>query len=79
DYNKLGGLKKQLDTLRAQVYVVKEACSHQYQAMADLVKLKSYGITEDHILNLNNFFERNKINLETLAADLERYGSMKKT
>ena len=62
DYNKLGGLKKQLATLRAQVYAVKEVCSHQYQAMVALLKLKSYGITEDHILNLNNFFERNKMN-----------------
>ena len=77
DYNKLGGLKKQLAALCAQVYTVKEVCSHQNQAMVALVKLKSYGITEDHILSLNNFFERNKINLETLAADLERYGSMK--
>jgi hypothetical protein len=63
DYNKIGGLKKHLDTLCAQVYVVKEVSSHQYQAMVALVKLKSYGITEDHILNLNNFiFERNTMN-----------------
>ena len=68
DYNKLGGLKKQLAALCAQVYAVKEVCSHQNQAMVALVKLKSYGITEDHILNLNNYLERNKINLETLAA-----------
>ena len=76
DYNKLGGLKKQLAALYAQVYTVKEVCSHQYQAMVALVKLKSYGITEDHILNLNNYLQRNKINLET-PTDLERYGSMK--
>jgi hypothetical protein len=37
--------------------------SNTYQAMVALVKLKSYGITEDHILNLNNFiFERNTMN-----------------
>ena len=63
DYNKLGGLKKQLATLSAQVYVVKEVCSHQNQAMVALVKLKSYGITEEDVLNLNNFlFERNMMN-----------------
>jgi hypothetical protein len=62
DYNKIGGLKKQLATLRAQVYTAKEVCSHQYQAMVALVKLKSYGITEDHILNLNNYLERNMMN-----------------
>ena len=62
DYNKLGGLKKQLDRLCAQLYTVKEVCSHQNQAMAALVKLKSYGITEDRILSLNNYFERNMMN-----------------
>ena len=68
DYNKLGGLKKKLAALSAQVYTVKEVCSRQNQAMVALVKLKSYGITEEDIVNLNNYLERNKINLETLAA-----------
>ena len=62
DYNKLGGLKKQLAALCAQVYTVKEVCSHQNQAMVALVKLKSYGITEEDILNLNNYLERNTMN-----------------
>jgi hypothetical protein len=59
DYNKLGGLKKQLAALCAQVYAVKQVCSHQNQAMVALVTLKSYGITEDDILSWNNFLERN--------------------
>jgi hypothetical protein len=84
DYNKLGGLKKQLGTLYAQLYTVKEVCSHQNQAMVALVKLKSYGITEDHILNLNNYVERNMMNNkitnpEFFVADLEQHGSMKGT
>jgi hypothetical protein len=82
DYNKIGGLKKQLAALFAQVYTVKEVCSHQYQAMVALVKLKSYGITEDDILNLYNFLERNTMNNkitnpEFFAANLEQHGSMK--
>ena len=82
DYNKLGGLKKQLAALSAQVYVVKEVCSHQNQAMVALVKLKSYGITEEDVLNLNNFlFERNMMNNkitnpEFFAANLEQHGSI---
>jgi hypothetical protein len=59
DYNKLGGLKKQLAALCAQVYAVKQVCSHQNQAMVALVTLKSYGITEDDRLSWNNFLERN--------------------
>ena len=82
DYNKIGRLKKQLDTLCAQVYAVKEVSSHQYQAMVALVKLKSYGITEDDILNLYNFLERNTMNNkitnpEFFAANLEQHRSMK--
>jgi hypothetical protein len=77
DYNKLGGLKKQLQTLCAQLYAVKDVCSHRYQTMVTLVKLKSYGITEEHILHLKDFFERNKTNPGFLAADLEQYGNMK--
>ena len=81
DHNKLGGLKKQLATLRAQVYTIKEVRSHQYQAMVALVKLKSYGITGDHILNLNRYLERNMMNNkitnpEIIAANLEQHGSM---
>ena len=48
--------------LCAQVYAIKEVCSHQNQAMVALVKLKSYGIAEDDILNLNNYLERNMMN-----------------
>ena len=60
DYNKSGGLKKQLAALCAQVHAVKEVCSHQNQAMVALVKLKSYGITEDHILHLKDFLKEIK-------------------
>jgi hypothetical protein len=84
DYNKLGGLKRQLAALRAQVHVVKEVCSHQNQSTVALVKLKSYGITEEDILNLNNYVERNMMNNkitnpEFFVADLEQHGSMKGT
>jgi hypothetical protein len=82
DYNKLGGLKKQLATIYAQVYAVKEVCSHQNQAMVALVKLKSYGMTEDQILYLYNFLERNMMNNkitnpEFFAANFEQHGSMR--
>ena len=82
DYNKLGGLKKQLAALCAQVYAVKQVCSNQNQAIVALVKLKSYGITEDHILNLNNYVERNTMNNkitnpEFFVANFEQHGSMK--
>ena len=61
DYNKIGGLKKQLAALCTQVYAVKEVCSHQNQAMIALLKLQSRGITEEQILlYLNDFLEGTK-------------------
>ena len=83
DYREIGGLKKRLAALCAQVQAVKEVCSHQNQAMVALVKLKSYGITEDHILNLSNYLERNMMNNnidpEFFTANLEQHGSMRET
>jgi hypothetical protein len=47
-----------LETLCAQVYAVRELWSDQIQAMAALVKLKGYGITEEHILSFNNLWKQ---------------------
>jgi hypothetical protein len=74
--------KSRLAALCAQVYAAKQVCSNQNQAMVALLKLKSDGITEDDILNLNNYLERNTMNNkitnpEFFAANLEQHGSMK--
>jgi hypothetical protein len=67
DYNRVGGLKKQLAALCAQVCVVKEVCLQQNQAMLSLIRLQSRGITEEQILSLSNFLERNHDNLLELG------------
>ena len=56
-YNKMGGLKKELSRLCQQVFIVNGICANQNQAWAALVKMQSRGITEDRILQLNNFLE----------------------
>ncbi len=53
-YNKVDGLKKELSTLYLQKHMLNEACSRQGQSLVNLAKLKSYGLTEDRILQLNN-------------------------
>jgi hypothetical protein len=58
-YNKINGLKEELSTLYLQKYTLDQACSHQNQSLIALAKLKSHGITEDRILQLNNFLENN--------------------
>jgi hypothetical protein len=58
-YNKTNGLKKQIDALSLQKYALDEACSSQSESLITLAKLKSYGLTEDRILELNNMLENN--------------------
>ena len=58
-YNKLGGLRKEIDRLSLQKYTFDQACSRQSQSLIALAKLKSSGITEDKILELDSFLENN--------------------
>jgi hypothetical protein len=58
-YNKINDLKKELSALYLQKYTLDEACSRQSQSLINLAKLKSYGLTEDRILQLNNILENN--------------------
>jgi hypothetical protein len=59
DYNKIGGLKKELNNLLTQVFAVKEVCFRQNKSMMTMLNLQSRGITEEQIISLNNFLESN--------------------
>jgi hypothetical protein len=59
DYNEKGQLKKELSSLYLQKYAVEEFCSRHSQVIMALANLKSHGLTEDRLLQLNNFFESN--------------------
>jgi hypothetical protein len=59
DYNKIGGLKKELNNLLTQVFAVKEACFRQNKSMMAMLNLQSRGISEEQILQVNNFLEKN--------------------
>jgi hypothetical protein len=58
-YNKLGGLKKEIDRLSLQKSLLDQACSRQSQSIIALAKLKTNGLTEDKILELNSYLENN--------------------
>jgi hypothetical protein len=60
DYNKKGQLQKELSALYLQKYTVEQLCSSQSQSLIALANLKSYGITEDRLLQLNNFLDNNR-------------------
>jgi hypothetical protein len=67
-YNKINGLKEELSTLYLQKYTLDQACSHQSQSLIALAKLKSYGLTEDRILQLSNFLEANAFKVSSYTS-----------
>jgi hypothetical protein len=65
DHNKKGQLKRELSELTFQKYAINEFCSRKSQIMISLVRLQRYGITEDQIINVNKFLEKNGYNVDT--------------
>ena len=59
DYNKKGQLKRELSELSFQKYAINRFCSSRSQVIITLMNLKSHGLAEDKILQLNNFLENN--------------------
>jgi hypothetical protein len=64
DYNKIGGLKKEVSRLCQQIFVVNGICTNQNKAMVAMINLQSRGITDDKILQLNNILENNGYNID---------------
>jgi hypothetical protein len=58
-YNKIDGLKKELSSLYMQKYTLDQVCFSQNKFMIAMPNLQSLGMTEDRILELNNFLENN--------------------
>jgi hypothetical protein len=61
-YNKIDGLRKELSSLYMQRYTVDQVCFSQNKSIIAMLNLQSRGITEDRILELNNFLENNGYN-----------------
>jgi hypothetical protein len=70
--NKINGLKKELSTLYLFKFAINEACSSQTESLITLAKLKSYGVTEDRILQLNNFVENNGYKASSYTSNTSR-------
>ena len=61
DYNKLGGMKKELYNTRTRVFTMKEISARQNKAIISLIKLQNYyGVAEDQILKIFETYD-NKI------------------
>jgi hypothetical protein len=60
DYNRKGQLKHELSSLCLQKFAINEVGSRQSESLITLAKLKNHGLTEDRILQLNNFLDNNE-------------------
>ena len=59
DHNKIGQLKQELFNLSLQKYAINEFLSSHSQAVRALASLRSQGITEERLIQLNNILDNN--------------------
>ena len=55
DYNKMCGMKKQLNDISMQIFMMDQILARQSYAVNTLMKLQSVGVTEAEILNIYEF------------------------
>ena len=55
NYNRIGGLNKEISRLAVQIYGMNEICEPRNIAITFLLKLQNYGITDDEILNVYEY------------------------
>jgi hypothetical protein len=58
DYNKLGDMKKHLYDIGMQIQMMNQIMARQSSAIMSLVILQEYGITDNEIVNVNEFLIR---------------------
>jgi hypothetical protein len=62
DHNKKGQLKRELSELSLEKYAIDRFCSSHSEVIMSLMNLRSHGLTDDRIIELNNFLEKNRYN-----------------
>ena len=67
DYNKKGQLEYELSKLSLQKYAINEFCSSHSQVINALANLRSHGITEDQLIQLNNFLKNTEYKASNYA------------
>jgi hypothetical protein len=58
DYSQLGGLKKEQDRLQQQIFMFNAFMANRQAALMSLIRFQSMGISEDQILNMEQFLQR---------------------
>lgn len=55
NYDKMGGLKCEISKLVMQKYTIDQMAAPRNKAITALIKLQSYSVTDDEILNIHEF------------------------
>jgi hypothetical protein len=58
NYIRIGGLNKEIFRLAVQIFGMNEICAPRNKAIASLLMLQNYGITDQEILNMYEFLNR---------------------
>lgn len=61
DYNNLGGMKKQLSDKASQIFTLNQISARQNRAITSLLKLQTYGITDEEIVNIYEMLNNTRI------------------
>ena len=67
NYNRIGGLNKEISGLAVQIFGMNEICAPRNKAIAALRKLQTYGITDDDDEILNVYEPLNRARFESAA------------
>ena len=55
NYDKLGGLKNEISKLIMQKYTIDQMYAPRNKTITALIKLQSYSVTDEEILNIHEF------------------------
>ncbi len=69
NYNRVGGLNKEISRLTMQIFGMNEICALRNRALLTLLKLQACGITDDEILNVYEYFNKPAFNLRQQSED----------
>jgi hypothetical protein len=58
DYRQIGGLKQEQNKITQQIFMLNAVMANKQQAIMALFRLQSMGISEDQILNIDQFLQR---------------------
>jgi hypothetical protein len=60
NYNRIGGMNKEIARLAVQIFGMNEICAPRNKAITSLVKLQCYGISDQEVLNVYEYLNRTR-------------------